>query len=71
MFPKMSEKIRVSIGLIIEVTDELMEVNKMGEYIRMSQLVAVLLYTTIGLVFLWGSFLVVDKMTPDGKVPTP
>lgn len=36
----------------------------MTEYIRLSQLAAVLLYTTLGLIFLWGSFLIVDKMTP-------
>ncbi len=36
----------------------------MNEYIKVPQLIAVLVYTTLGLVFLWGSFIVVDKMTP-------
>ena len=36
----------------------------MREYIKVPQLVAVIVYTFIGLIFLMGTFLFVDKVTP-------
>ena len=47
-----------------EVTVGLMEANKMSEYIKIPQLVAVMVYTVIGLIFLLGTFVFVDKVTP-------
>jgi putative membrane protein len=36
----------------------------MTEYIKMSQIISVVVYTVVGLVFFWGSFIVIDKVTP-------
>ena len=64
MFQKMSGRTLAFIGRIIEVTVGLMEANKMSEYIKIPQLVAVMVYTVIGLIFLLGTFVFVDKVTP-------